>query len=59
METQELIKLVAILGLVIFLLNLSPAIKRRRKKLGKLKSVKLKKYKMMKSSRPHLSESSF
>jgi hypothetical protein len=59
METQELIKLVAILGLVIFLLNLSTAIKRRRKKLGKLKSVKLKKYKMRKSSRPHLSESSF
>jgi len=56
METQELIKLVAILGLVIFLLNLSTAIKRRRKKLGKLKSVKLKKYKMRKSSRPHLSE---
>jgi hypothetical protein len=48
METQELIKLVAIFGLVVFLLNLSPAIERNRKELGKLNFVKLKKYKAWK-----------
>jgi hypothetical protein len=51
METQELIKLVAILGLVIFLLNLSPAIKRSRKKLVRFKRIKMKKYKVWKGHR--------
>ena len=51
METQELIKLAAILGLVVFLLNLSPVIKRNRKKFGKLKFAKLEKYKIWKSKR--------
>ncbi|MEI7494038.1 MAG: hypothetical protein WCJ92_05520 [Alphaproteobacteria bacterium] len=51
METQELIKLAAIFGLVVFLLNLSPAIKRNTKKLGKLKHIKMKKYKMWKGQR--------
>jgi hypothetical protein len=51
METQELIKLVAICGLAIFLLNLSPAIERNRKKLVRLKRIKMKKYKVWKGHR--------